>query len=843
MKDLVPPLASPLTRPGIIWARPNLVKPEICVSVLAMSMRVALLLVALLAVGVLGDIPRRSYIASFGSNGSERLGRPSSSAKPVVGLVCPKQRCGVRQFSVANSYVIANTALGDYAWGSNAQGQLPGLAITSNAVSPTIVPPIAPTADNVYRVLDDACLMNADSTTYGYGSNNKGQLSALNQTGWSVGPVASPSLSPVSLPSNPASKRDLDATFEGQSQELDQYEQGKRSSSSSSEMLAPPYTNTQTGTLPFSFRDLSCAATRCYYQNSTSTAWGYWGDADYDPSYDFRSSPLRRLDFSVPNLVSWIVHSRTTVILKTATGVKAMGFFLNSSDPLIAQPISTLTPACEVNPRMRDLSLPIDVGDGFVAYVCSDYRTVYTFGNNTFGQLGNSSITDDYVPGLTDSNSSVSGHVLVSIPFSTSSEYIVDISAGMASTYVLTSAGDVYGWGYSGLDSLGPETQPNIDAGHFQNFPALLSYYSADSVKNIYQSIAIRSTASAHGFFVGLAMRPGTIGTTCNSLPSSVTALFNMSDLNSIFCDIQGYYNLNSMTMAATENALVNVVMKVRGDMSMSGASKMASLGGMVLEGDITLNDTAQAVISGLVQDAPNFLDGSLFLSGQSQIQLENTSLQVSGDVDLSHGATLTFANLTNSLLNESSIVVNVSGSIAFNGSIAVVITQAEVDALIEATLGRGNRREYLANDPASPDAATPAATNATLTTVLISTEGTIVASSTATTSITVAQPSNSCAKASGSLVPSSGSLSMVVSISVDSECTPGSPKGGFGKDRNTTGIIIGSVFGGIIACFVIAAIVILSVKPIREKLLPYRDATARRTANTTQYQAATNEP
>lgn len=825
----------PLTLAGTIKDAGQVSLParKFCLSLISMSVRVTLFILALLAVGALADIPRRSYVASFGSNESKRLGRPSSGL-PTVKLTCPKQRCGVRQFSVANSYVIVDTALGDYAWGSNAAGQLPGLAQTTDDIAPTLVPQVTASTDNTYVVLDDACLMNGAGTTYGYGSNTKGQLAAVGQSAWAVSPAAAPVV-PITAPAvAPISKRSVESLNSEQSA-LDSQETRETSDSVATDEIAapPPFTNTEYGTLSFTPELLRCAATRCYYLNSSSHTWGYWGNADYDPDYDFTTTPLRRLDVTPAVGISYIVHSRTMAVMSTLTGVQAMGFFLNSTDPLIAQPPTVITPACQVRSRLPSLAIAMDVGDGFVVYVCNDSRTMYAFGNNTFGQLGNASITDSYVPGIIDSQSSVSSHALVSMQWNNPTEIIVDISAGMASTYILTSAGDVYAWGYTGSSALGIETDDMIAAGHMQFVPVLLSYYS--TVKNTYASIAIRSTASAHGVFVGLAMRPGTIGTTCVTLPTTVTSLFNISDSNSIFCDVEGYYNLNTMSMVEQEDALVSVVMKIRGDMSMTGSSKMASIGGMTLEGDITLNDTAIATIAGTMPDSANIVDGALYLYDRAQARFQNTTVQVTGDVQLSANAAITFSNLTDSLLNDSSVVVNVTGAVYANGVVNVVVTQKDIDALVAAALNGAGKRSAEADSPSS------ATVNTTLTTVLVSSEQGIITSGTTITNLTVAQPSDACAKSSGSLVPSSGSLALVVSISIESDCSNNDNV--LGGSPTNAGIIAGSVVGGVLAAFVLIAIIILAVPALRQRVLPYRDASARRATTTAKYQAASEEP
>lgn len=800
-----------------------------------MSLRLTLFLLSLLAVGVLGDIPRRSYIASFGSNDSNRLGRDSSSARPVVGLTCPKQRCGIRQFSVANNYAIASTALGDYAWGSNEFGQLPGIAPTSEPIAPTLVPPIAPLTTNSYLVMDDACFMNAASTTYGYGSNSKGQLAAIGHSDWSEEPV----VVPVGVP---ASKRSYIASHLGNDangiQSSDHSGDQKRSVDGINDFkdaLSSPYFANQNGTLSFAYLALRCAATRCYYQNATHPyAWGYWGAADYDSSYDWHTTPLRSLAFN-SSTVTWIVHSRTTAIAKTASGVWSWGFFLNSTDPLYSQPPTLLTPACTVRPRLPLplLSLSVDIGDGFVVYVCNDARTVYTFGNNTFGQLGNASITEDYIPGIIDGQSSATSHAMVTIPFTSETDVILDLATGKATTYVLTSSGDIFAWGYAGEHAMGAATSGPTS----HPTPILLPYYS--SVSDLYLAVAIRATSSAHGVFAGLAMRPGTIGQSCAVLPAIVGTLFNLSDANSIFCDIQGFYNLNTMAMESTEQMFIDFTMKIRGDMAMSGTSKMYSIGGMSLEGDIDLNETAQAIISGYYEGSANLLDGSLSLADDSQVHLGNTSVLITGEVNLAQGASLNFNNLSSALLNESSVVVNVTGNVVVNGTLNVVLTQEDVDILVEAVLA-GYRSDRRANEPGT--STTPGnltTVNATLTTTLVTSGKSITTSSSTTTGIIVAQPSNPCASSSGSLVSSGPSLTTIVTISVSEGCTP-STAGKFGKDSKTTAIIAGSVVGGVIALFIVAAIVVFAVKPIRNRVLPYRHASARRAALTTRYTRTT---
>lgn len=817
-------------------------------------MRVAIvsLLLAAVLVAVLADIPRRSYVASFGSNEAERLGRGDNSLRPSVKLNCPKQRCFVRSLVAANSFAVLSTGRGDYGWGSNVRGQLPGVTLMTENIPPTELGDLTPTGLGAFVLLNDACLVVAGNDTYGYGSNDQGQLSILGWGGPSSGPslpspptlsAPTPILPPVTV--GPPSPAPTPLPFRRESEISETFE-------FSEDIPLPPWL-TGNELFPSSIvpKSISCADTRCYYRNASSPFWwGYWGAADYDPIYNFVTEPVH----IVPNSKRFtaVVHSRTTAIFATigSRDFSATGKFLNAGSSSVNEPLATLTLACDVDylpgvitKNLKNNTLGIDVGYGFVFYVCDDLKTIYSFGNNSNGQLGNPAVTSAYIPGIPSAPTAQQGHSKVSLVLDTD-DYIVDLAAGMATSYILTRAGHVYGWGYTGSQALGGDESliPNVIlASHTLFIPTLLSYYQ--SVQDVYQAVAIRSTSSAHGVFIGLAMRPGGENA-CPTLPSVISSLIDIYDNETLFCDIEGYYNFAELAMGATSTMSMNVYMKLRGDMQMSGSSSMQSNIGMEMEGDMKFFDSASARITGA-----GILEGSLGIFNQSKLQLSNANVSIAGDVTVDKGATVTFSSFSDALLSESNDpIVNVSGSTVVDGVVSVMITTAELDTIMQSLFGRErsenevkisekyeNEGEFnlnlRADEPDSPISPpeSQGASNVTATVILLSSEGGLTPGATFSTGLTLNQPSDPCSKASAEFQPSSSSLALILTISSNPGCTPdGKPatpnaKSTLGGSSKTTGIIVGSVVGGVVLLVLIAAIIILTVPTIRNAVLPYR--------------------
>lgn len=878
-------------------------------------MRVAVVLLVLCAIVVVvrSDIPRRSYVASFGDNQAGRLGRETDALLPVVKIPCPKQRCFVRSLSVANSFVVMSGGQGDVAWGSNMRGQLPGIAITSEDVLPTKLTSTSSSDGTRYVVLDDACIVITNTDAFGYGSNDNGQLSAIGANGWSTSspeapspptpfgtptpsplpPSPSPSIPSMGAPSvaspesspniptpspSPSSPPGGPISFDtgpmvGKRATDEEIEEKPRMLREENEFFAnanpsvPPIFSDDEHIPPsIQPKSVTCAGTRCFYRNTTAPHWwGYWGEASYDPLYDFSSEPIKPIIAS-KNITN-IVHSTTTAVFQLGPGRlhKAVGKFLEVSDPSTNVPISDLPLACEVSYLLgiiannaKNTSMAIDVGEGFVIYVCDDQKSMYAFGNNSHGQLGDHTYTGDYVPGIDSAIMPAIGHRKVSLNLD-ANDFIIDIAAGKASSYVLTDSGNVYGWGYTGSEALGDESKIPLAQNHILRVPILLNYY--DSVKALYLAVAIRATSSTHGVFVGLAMRPG--GTNaCPKLPAALTTLIDTSDPNVIFCDIQGYYNFVQMAMGATTSMTLDAPMKLRGDMQMSGQASMTSLGGMTMEGDMNFFDDASATITG-----GGAIEGSLGMFNESRLELKDTNVAISGDVNVGNGASITFSGLSNFLLDDASApVIDVSGSTTVDGAVKVTITRADIDKIVSELkkqkkrenslklrekyevedennlknkeINDENKKEYL-DSPDGPQIEPTLAPideevfNTTVSLVLVaSTEG-VTAGSSFASGLTLAQPSDPCSSASGEFQSSGQSLSLVLTVTTDSSCSPSSkPANSFGKNSKTTGIIVGSVVGGVILLALIALVIILTVPAIRRVVLPYRGVSGKRNRN-----------
>jgi hypothetical protein len=719
----------------------------------------------------------------------------------------------VKEIALTSDYAVVRTAFGVFVWGSNASQELGPSEQTGANYQPARLPlpQFNGASPRAILALEDAMMIFSENNDLvGFGSDEDFRLALLQVRAFSAppGPSApsgpSPSSPPSSSPSDspvtssPDSSPDSPMTIavppNGVTRREDQEAQAD---------VIDPYPNS-----------ISCAATRCYFRNRGDNMWGYFGAAAFDLDY----SPLG-LDSSIkwiPNseLIVWIESTKRSVVFLKAP---SMDLFAGGFD-VLANPDIITTPR-----RLDSLCTPTRadrlraMGDGFFVYGCFEpgYATVtrvYAFGRNDMGQLGNISTSESYVAAIDE-------HRLVEIDLAPG-ERIIALRAGKSTGYAFTTFNNTWAWGWTRDNAMGTYNpvedfiaKPTPDA--FQ-FPLFYKYQVTD----------IQSTPAAHGLFLVLAMRYGN----CPNLPGSM-------DMGNSFCDYDNFINFAAdCVLTGTSTGEMTSFMKMRGDVYMHGDAQMTSRAGMVMEGGISMYDRSVSLLIGAGE-----LIGDINLFNSSKVQFSGTNVSLVGNLNVGPDASIDLDDMAHTFQDKPSITLNGTGKI--QGIVTITYSQEEIDALVQSLLSEESPQEFqpVGSPEAviSPDAdGSPEApsTVSKKSLILETTEGELDVSQ-ATVNIALLQPSSGCASVSASPTVEGGTLSVLFAVTSISGCGnsgPQSPEQALKAANNRkVGIIVGSVIGGVVVLGAVAALLILKVAPIRDAVLPYRGATARRAAPT----------
>ena len=153
-----------------------------------------------------------------------------------------------------------------------------------------------------------------------------------------------------------------------------------------------------------------------------------------------RNTPTEITDSNATNIIAVSCGGRHTAILKSDGTVYTFGY--NSNGQLGDGTTTNKTTPTEISGNHNDV-IAISCGYDHTAIVKSD-GTVYTFGRNHYGQLGLGDTTQKTTP------TQIQGH-----------EDVIAVSCGYSHTAILKSDGTVYTFGFNDNGQLGDGTTTN----------------------------------------------------------------------------------------------------------------------------------------------------------------------------------------------------------------------------------------------------------------------------------------------------------------------------------------------------------------------------------------------
>jgi len=129
----------------------------------------------------------------------------------------------------------------------------------------------------------------------------------------------------------------------------------------------------------------------------------------------------------------------------------------------------------------------IGTGLGYHSIVVNAHNTVYTWGRNNYGQLGNGSNTTNNVPVLVNTSGVLNGKT------------ITQVAAGGYHSLALASDGTVYTWGFNAVGQLGNGSNTNSSLPVAVNVSGVLSGKTVTQVAaGYYYSIALASDGTVY---------------------------------------------------------------------------------------------------------------------------------------------------------------------------------------------------------------------------------------------------------------------------------------------------------------------------------------------------------
>ncbi len=135
----------------------------------------------------------------------------------------------------------------------------------------------------------------------------------------------------------------------------------------------------------------------------------------------------------------------------------------------------------------------------------------YAWGNNSFGQLGDGSDTNQHLPVAVDRSGVLSGKV------------VTRIVAGGAHTMALTSEGKIYGWGYNGAGQLGDGTTINRSTPVAVDMRReLLGKFVTSISAGLFHTVALTSDGNVYAWGYNIYGQLGDGTTTSRTRPVAV---------------------------------------------------------------------------------------------------------------------------------------------------------------------------------------------------------------------------------------------------------------------------------------------------------------------------------
>jgi alpha-tubulin suppressor-like RCC1 family protein len=399
-------------------------------------------LVALLVVGV--DVavaaPAGSVFA-FGGNYYGQLGvSPSvygSSATPAV-MTLPGESGPVTEVATGAGFSLMATAGGQlYAVGGNSEGQL-GNATNNGANSPNPTPtPVALPGENgaVSQLAagdDFSLVVTSSGQLYAFGDNKYGQLGNATNTGPTLSGPAPPNPTPTIVALGGEKAVYAAAGYD---------------------------------------HSLVVAASGRLYAFGNN-AGGQLGNATHNGSDTATSTPTLVSLPGASGLVTQVAAGTSFSLALTASG-QLYAFGYNGSGQLGNAPLgANPTPALVTLPGENGPITQIAAGSAHTLALTASGQ-LYAFGDNYYGELGNTTNNGNANPSPTPA--------LVTLPGATGA--ITQIAAGYDDSFAVTSTGQVFGFGFNRDGALGRDT--NLGTYNATPTPAIIALPGGTTVDTV----------------------------------------------------------------------------------------------------------------------------------------------------------------------------------------------------------------------------------------------------------------------------------------------------------------------------------------------------------------------
>ncbi|WP_395739382.1 choice-of-anchor D domain-containing protein [Prosthecobacter sp.] len=468
-------------------------------------------------------------LVSWGYNNNGQLGNNSlvQSTVPVAvittGVLAGKT---VTRMAGGFAHTLALCSDGTFAaWGNNSNGQL-GSNSSATSLVPVDVSGAGVLAGKSIAVLSAGSIHSvalcSDGTVASWGSNFNGQLGSGGGTSFPV-PM------PVTITGTPLSGKTLISHAAGGAHSLglcsdgtlaawgsnSNGQLGNNSASDSSTPVAVSSSGVLAGrTVVAVAAGTSHSLALC--SDGTVAAWGYNSNGQLGNN----STTDSRVPVAVST--SGVLAGKTVVAVAAgsshslalcsdgtvaAWGANSNGQLGNNSTSQSTVPVAVSTAGVLSGKTVVVLT----AGSGHALALCSD-GTLYSWGYNGFGQLGNNSTSSSSVPVAVISSGILSGKTVLSV------------KAGTYHNLALCSDGTIASWGYGGNGQLGNGTTTNssVPAG-IVNIGALVGRTVTAVSAGLTHSLALCSDGTAATWGYNLNGELGNNSLTTSSVPVLVS--------------------------------------------------------------------------------------------------------------------------------------------------------------------------------------------------------------------------------------------------------------------------------------------------------------------------------
>ena len=402
-----------------------------------------------------------------------------------------------------------------YGWGLNTSGQVGTGTATTTYTSPVAVY-TAPVLSSWKQVSANnsgshTVAIRSDGTLWAWGLNTSGQVGNNSATTVSSPVLVSGPSGASWLAASAGGGHSLGITTTGQLYGWGSNSSGQVGNNSGATVSSPVLVAAPAGLSNVSWSVISAGASHSLGIATTGLLYG-WGASDNGQvgiySLAASSSPVV---ISTPSIVySWKQVSANnsgshTVAIRSDGTLWAWG--LNTSGQVGNNSATTVSSPVLVSGPSGASWLAASAGGGHSLGITTTGQ-LYGWGSNSSGQVGTSSIL------------SVSSPVLVSGPVSTSWSYI---SAGALHSQAITATGILYGWGQNTVGQAGIGSYVSISVPVVVKTPALFSWLQVSANNSGTHTLAVKSDGTLWAWGLNGSGQVGNNSTTTVSSPVLVS--------------------------------------------------------------------------------------------------------------------------------------------------------------------------------------------------------------------------------------------------------------------------------------------------------------------------------